>query len=627
MQAVRASVKPHVISPTTGEVLALEDAVASWIERDARGVILVSGKSGSGRTTAISHLGAVLPRKPHIRFFDHGELSPDEINAESIRDLLLIAAIHGGGMWDRPGMHLLADYRLAEWSFDDVIEYLMSRWPQSCASVISRLKLKDDRADGEFDSLDGRPGVWRVALDRMAQDETLDSPVEAVLQEIAAAAFAPERLAALQDLCLDLVTGKTSSKRVRMIAEFAGQIARLTAPPFIRLRLAADSVVAALRGSGPPLNLCPPLPAHVVRQVARLVDDPITDRLNAIIADRKADQFDASAVSILVALSSEWRPEENAKLKLERAVLDGVQWEGVDLTSTNLFRASLVNSVLAGADLMLAQMNSADLHSSDLREANLTSVGAGNANFAEADLRGVVAQNAFFMNATFEGANLDLAKLDKARFGGANLTRVSLRGAFLQEADLRSALVDDADFSGAVFDAAELDGVPLGRANITGASFYGTLLRRCDLEFIDPGSGMEFRAARLMEAHLTGAQLPNARMANADLRSTGLADINLEGADLRNVQLDNSTFHMGSSRSGLVDSPLASEGTRTGFYTDEYEEQHYRDPEEVRKANLRGADLRGASVQNTDFYLVDLRGAIYDEDQRRHFARCGAILD
>jgi hypothetical protein len=84
---------------------------------------------------------------------------------------------------------------------------------------------------------------------------------------------------------------------------------------------------------------------------------------------------------------------------------------------------------------------------------------------------------------------------------------------------------------------------------------------------------------------------------------------------------------MGSSRSGLVDSPLASEGTRTGFYTDEYKEQHYRDPEAVRKVNLCGADLRGAKVKTVDFYLVDLRGAIYDEHQRRHFERCGAILD
>ena len=92
------------------------------------------------------------------------------------------------------------------------------------------------------------------------------------------------------------------------------------------------------------------------------------------------------------------------------------------------------------------------------------------------------------------------------------------------------------------------------------------------------------------------------------------------------ASLPESTFHMGSSRNGLVDSFLASEGTRTGFYTDEYEEQHYKSPEEIRKANLRGADLRGANITGVDFYLVDLRDAKYDEDQRQQFEKTGAIL-
>jgi uncharacterized protein YjbI with pentapeptide repeats len=85
-------------------------------------------------------------------------------------------------------------------------------------------------------------------------------------------------------------------------------------------------------------------------------------------------------------------------------------------------------------------------------------------------------------------------------------------------------------------------------------------------------------------------------------------------------------FHTGSTRSGLVDSSVASEGTRTGFYTDEFCEQEYRTPEDIRKADLRGTDLRGASIGNVDFYLVDLRGARYDATQAVHLRRTGAIL-
>jgi uncharacterized protein YjbI with pentapeptide repeats len=93
------------------------------------------------------------------------------------------------------------------------------------------------------------------------------------------------------------------------------------------------------------------------------------------------------------------------------------------------------------------------------------------------------------------------------------------------------------------------------------------------------------------------------------------------GADLSRV-----TFHLGTTRSGMLESPYASEGTRTGFYTDDYDDQSYRAPEEIRQANLRGADLRGCRVHETDFYLVDLREAKYTADQEAHFRKCGGIL-
>ena len=48
------------------------------------------------------------------------------------------------------------------------------------------------------------------------------------------------------------------------------------------------------------------------------------------------------------------------------------------------------------------------------------------------------------------------------------------------------------------------------------------------------------------------------------------------------------------SRSRLVFSPIACAGSKTGFYSDDFEKQHYKAPEGIRKANLCGADLRGA---------------------------------
>ena len=37
-------------------------------------------------------------------------------------------------------------------------------------------------------------------------------------------------------------------------------------------------------------------------------------------------------------------------------------------------------------------------------------------------------------------------------------------------------------------------------------------------------------------------------------------------------------------------------------------------------------NLRGANIEGVDFYLVDLRGAKYTDDQREYLKRCGAIL-
>jgi uncharacterized protein YjbI with pentapeptide repeats len=109
--------------------------------------------------------------------------------------------------------------------------------------------------------------------------------------------------------------------------------------------------------------------------------------------------------------------------------------------------------------------------------------------------------------------------------------------------------------------------------------------------------------------------------------NAGLAEIDWENADLRDADLTHASFHLGSSRSGLVGSTIPCEGSKTGFYTDDYKEQDYKGPEEIRKACLVGADLRGARLEDTDFYLVDLRDATYTEDQHDHFFRCGAILE
>jgi uncharacterized protein YjbI with pentapeptide repeats len=169
-----------------------------------------------------------------------------------------------------------------------------------------------------------------------------------------------------------------------------------------------------------------------------------------------------------------------------------------------------------------------------------------------------------------------------------------------------------------------LNGLPLRKARLDGALFAHAQMVGCDMEGMDL-RGADFTKSLLKDVLLTGSRMPRARFVEACLQGAGLADVDWEEADLRFADMRNCTFHLGSSRSGLVDSPIASEGSRTGFYGDEFDQQTYRAPEEIRKANLCGADIRNARIEGTDFYLVDLRRTKYTRQQFEHLRRCGAI--
>ena len=182
-------------------------------------------------------------------------------------------------------------------------------------------------------------------------------------------------------------------------------------------------------------------------------------------------------------------------------------------------------------------------------------------------------------------------KFDRANFEGADLTAARLVDAILVGADLRSAQIEDADFSAANLSEAILQGLNLAGSRLSGAASHvpiclGATSRASIWRMPN------FAGADLGHALLTGSRMPGANFRGANLRAAGLAEIEWEGADLREADLREAAFHLGSSRSGLVGSPIACEGSRTGFYTDDYTEQDFKSPEEIRKANLCGADLR-----------------------------------
>ena len=176
--AERARVRPRVISADTGEAIQLDDEIGSIIQANRCGLVRIIGGPGSGKTTALRHLAAILPpwALAHVRLFDRPSDHAEIVALEDADCHFVISA----GSRLPPGLDQIT-YRLASWSQDDLIEYLLSVHQDQCASVMARLKVSDD-----FGFLQGIPELWTVVLDQMARDESVGDVRTALRCELAA---------------------------------------------------------------------------------------------------------------------------------------------------------------------------------------------------------------------------------------------------------------------------------------------------------------------------------------------------------------------------------------------------------------------------------------------------------
>jgi uncharacterized protein YjbI with pentapeptide repeats len=609
--AKRAYVRPRVLSLETSEAIRLEDEIGRLIQEGRYDRIGLVGGPGSGKTTALQHLAAVLPpwALARVRFMDSPQGCANTVALGNGDAQFVISA----------GSQLPADprrqsYHLTCWNQDDFIEYLLAVHADRCASVMSRLK-----AAGDDNFIQGIPELCTVALDRMARDESVDS-IHMALTHAVKAWFAehPDVRRITEDFCLIAIgrnsnlvlniplskpSGETSQKGLRV-----AELLRLVRHRPVALLLAARKIASVVESGLPNMDLSHRLPRDLISETARLIagNTLALEHLNAWINRRDRKAVHPLAASLLHVVTPGWRPGANCRPRLKGAHLAQAAWSGVDLAGVDLESVDLNEANLNSANLERSQASQARFHRTDLQRAVLDSCVAVCADFSEADLR---------------SANAASAKLEQANFAGACLIEANL-----WKADLQKASIEDADFTSANLEDAVLTGLKLSLARFDGARFGGANLRDCDLEDMLL-TAPDFHDADLRRALLTGSRMPKANFLGADLGDAGLAEIDWPHADLRDSNLQGASFHLGSSRSGLVGSPIACEGSRTGFYTDDYDDQNIKPAEEIRKANLRGADLRGAEIEGVDFYLVDLREAKYTQVQEEHFRRCRAILD
>jgi uncharacterized protein YjbI with pentapeptide repeats/energy-coupling factor transporter ATP-binding protein EcfA2 len=664
----RAAVRPRVFTPA-GESFCLEDEVYPFAKNGGRGAIRLLGTAGSGKSTALRHLLATLPPELGVRVLDDpdGETlaalageglvvyAPNESDRRA-RELLealeafaarfettdasnelavrqqkvleafdAISATAYASRWP-DGMKLLATFTLAPWGEDELIEYLLAMAAGRCGSVMARLKVSD-----EWDLPEGNPEIWRVVLDRMIADESVGGVRQALERDLASRTIDETFRERVRVHCLDMmgvpVGSPPSAEEREGWSSIEPTLAGLIRHRIVQLLVTADQVAADLGDSPANLTfLTAQLPVDLVREAGRLIREaPASLARLAAFVDADHRTYSPMAASLLHASATGWRPTHGSAPRLSGAYLDRVEWPCIALPSVEMEGVGLVGACLVRATLDWARLKRARLGGAKLGGASLEGVEADGANLSHADLSSARAGGASFRQANLKRANLASASLRVAWFQQADLTDACLKGADLTRASFEDATIDGANFTDATLESADLRSLKLTRATFTGATFAAANLSGADLEGINlPGAN--FAAAQLRDALLTGSVMPSANFRKADLRGAGLAEVEWEGANLAGADLRGASFHMGSSRSGLVNSPIASEGSRTGFYTDDFDEQDFKSPEEIRKANLRGADLRGANIEGVDFYLVDLRDALLDKDQRDHLRRCGAIL-
>ncbi len=609
-----AIVRPRARVTRTGEIGLLEEIVEEIANEYGSGFIRLKGGPGSGKSTALAHLAAIFSYNENITYLDNP--TPEQLEACS-SDSITIAAMSSGG--DR-NMELA----LQPWGMDELIEYLLVVHHDDCGSIIARLGTEAKRG--------WCPQLAAIVMDRFAADYELHDASDALVVHMREllADLRQQNAAAEYSLAMLVGGSKTLVKATAKLAQSRcpAEAISLLRHKLMQLPLAASRIIGLLH-KGYFADLENQLPFELIELLGwQCAASPAAlEQLRKAMALKRAELAHPMAASVFLIAEPNWRPERPSKpWWFSRGYFRFAQWNEVNMFGARLEHADFSDANLEGANFETATLTSANFSGSMLRRAKMFRVSAREACFTVADLRQAKMASANFAKADFSSANLSEAALMMAHLNDANLSEAIVRRTDLSQASLVGTILNDSDFTDANLTQANLTGADLRNVCLNGACLEKATLSKTQMEDVQLVHARLY-GADLHSSRLTGSSLPAADLQNANLRGAGLAEIDWEEVDLRSANLSGATFHMGSSRSGLVNSPYACEGSKTGFYTDDLDDLSFKRPEEIRKANLRGADLRGVRAEGVDFYLVDLRDAKLDPPLREQAMASGAILE
>ena len=240
----------------------------------------------------------------------------------------------------------------------------------------------------------------------------------------------------------------------------------------------------------------------------------------------------------LIIVFKESFPLTRDWLKQNPQFLDAtrIQLDNAYLSSVDLQKIWMPESILRRANLHQANLSQANLNRANLTEANLQQANLSEATLIGAILVGATLDRATLSKTNFRGTVLDGAKLSEANLSGANLKGVDLSKVKLYKVDLSGANLSGANLSGANLSGVKLNGADLSSANLSEAMLDGAFLIEADLRWTNL-NGAHLNKAKLYKARLIGSKLINASLSGADLSRAKLIDVNLSGADLSRAKL------------------------------------------------------------------------------------------
>ena len=215
---------------------------------------------------------------------------------------------------------------------------------------------------------------------------------------------------------------------------------------------------------------------------------------------------------------------KNAKLRrvkfAEEAQLAEVNFEGADLSHSELINANLEDANFRNATLNYSDLMGANLIGATLNRAKVERINLDGANLQEAKINGVDFTDFSFVNPPiFIGADLRNSTFFRAVLNGINFS-----GTRLDEANF-----DRAEMTSAVFDDAELEDASMKDAELNGASFRNSILVSVDFSEAEVNhvrfNGSDLESAKFSEADLTGADFSGAKnVYEATFRDTVCSD-------------------------------------------------------------------------------------------------------